>query len=142
MSPVVRKIVFIIVGLIVGSIVNMLLVRLGITLVTPPAGADMSTPEGIKAAMPLFSAHHFIFPFLAHALGVLVGAYVATRWSRSASRTPAMIVASLFFVGGLSSMFLMPGAPVWFIAADLVLAYFPMGLLGYRLGVQRVEATA
>ncbi len=141
MSPRVRTIVFIIVGLVVGSIVNMILVRLGITLVTPPAGADMSTPEGIKAAMPLFSAQHFIFPFLAHALGVLVGAYVATRWSHSASRTPAIIVASLFFIGGLAAVFMMPGAPMWFIALDLVVAYYPMGMLGYRLGVQRVETT-
>lgn len=141
MSPLVRKIVFIIVGLFVGSIVNMSLVRLGITIIAPPAGADMSTPEGIKAAMPLFSAQHFIFPFLAHALGTLVGAFVATRWSRSVSRTPALIVSSLFFLGGLTSMFVMPGAPMWFIAADLVLAYFPMGLMGNKLGKQDVEPT-
>lgn len=142
MSPRVRSVVFIIVGLVVGSIVNMIIVRLGMTVVTPPAGADMSTPAGIKAAMPLFSAQHFIFPFLAHALGVLVGAYVATRWSRTASRTPAIIVASLFFIGGLLAVFMMPGAPMWFIALDLVVAYFPMGMLGYKLGLQKSESPA
>lgn len=127
-------IVFIAVGLFVGSIVNMLLVQLGLVVVPPPAGVDMTTPEGIKAAMPFFNAQNFIFPFLAHAVGTLVGAFIATRWSGTAGRMPAIVVACFFFVGGLASTFMLPGAPTWFIAADLVLAYFPMSLLGHNLG--------
>lgn len=142
MSPLVRTIVFVIVGWLVGSVVNIAFVQLGPMIVEPPAGADMSTPAGINAAMPMFSLQHFIFPFLAHAVGALVGAYVATRWSRATTPTPALIVAFLFFLGGIAAVYMLPNTPMWYIVTDLVLAYFPMGMLGYKLGRQEVETTA
>ena len=68
-----RNILGFVAGLIVGGIVNMALINFGPMVIPPPAGADITTMEGLQAAMPLFEPKHFVFPFLAHALGTLVG---------------------------------------------------------------------
>ena len=70
-----RLILAVIAGLVVGSLVNMALVMLSGHVIPPPAGVDTATTEGLKAAMPLFEPKHFLFPFLAHAVGTLVGAF-------------------------------------------------------------------
>lgn len=136
MPPVVRRILFIIVGLIVGAIVNMAVLKIGVMIIPLPPGTDADTPEGIQAAMPLFSFANFLVPLLAHAIGTLVGAWAASRWSGTTSRWPALIVGGAFFIGGLSMVIQIPATPVWFMIADLGLCYFPMALLGYRMGVR------
>lgn len=64
-------------GLILGSIVNMTITISG--KVIPPPQMDITTMEGLKASMHLFEPKHFLFPFLAHALGTLVGAFIAAK---------------------------------------------------------------
>jgi hypothetical protein len=115
-----------------GSAVNMALILAGAHLVPPPAGADTATSAGLKATMHLFEPRHFVFPLLAHAVGTLIGAFVATLLSPGRAAGPAWIVGALFFIGGCVSAFMLP-APAWFVATDLILAYAPMALLGYRL---------
>jgi hypothetical protein len=44
----------------------------------------------------------------------------------------AYIIGAFFFVGGVAACFMIP-APFWFIAADLLLAYFPMAWLAVKL---------
>lgn len=77
MHPTLRNVLALIVGLVIGSIVNMGLITVSGHTIPPPAGADVTTSEGLKAAMHLFEPKHFVFPFLAHALGTLAGAAVA-----------------------------------------------------------------
>ncbi len=129
----------VVVGLVVGSAVNMGLILLGGQLVPPPAGTDTSTTEGLQAAMPLFGPAHFIFPFLAHALGTLAGAYVATWMVGRVSRLPASVIGVLFLAGGVASCFMLP-APRWFEVMDVLLAYPPFAWLGYALARKRGTA--
>lgn len=132
MPPTFRNVVAVVVGLVAGGIVNMGLVTIGPMIVAPPPGADMSTAEGIAAAMPLLRPAHFVFPFLAHALGTLVGAYVAVRLAVSHGQLLAGVVGGLGLAGGIAAASMIP-APTWFIALDLVVAYLPMAWLGARL---------
>jgi uncharacterized protein YacL len=129
---VIRNLLAIILGLIVGSVLNMSLIILGGYVVPPPVGADMNTMEGLQAAMPLFQAQHFIFPFLAHALGSLAGAFVAVKISKQAQLMCALIIGFLFQLGGISMVVQLP-APFWFNALDLLCAYMPMAYLGFYL---------
>lgn len=122
-------------GLVAGSVVNMGLILAGGALVPPPAGTDTTTMEGLQAALPLFGPEHFLFPFLAHALGTLAGALVATWLTPGRTSGPAWAVGLLFLAGGSINAFLLP-APAWFIAADLLLAYLPMAWLGHRLAAR------
>jgi hypothetical protein len=132
MNPILRNILAVIAGIVGGGIVNMGLVMLGGIIVPPPDGIDTSTTEGLKAAMPLFELKHFIFPFLAHAIGTLVGAWLAALVAATNKLTFAMIIGCFFFLGGLYMVVVVP-SPVWFTLLDLVLAYIPMAWLGYRL---------
>lgn len=129
---VLRFILALLLGLVVGSVVNMGLILVSGKVIPPPAGADVTTTEGLKASIHLFAPRHFLFPFLAHALGTLAGAFVAARVTAIGRTAIAWIVGGLFFAGGLINCFLLP-APAWFMATDLVLAYFPMAWLGRRL---------
>lgn len=128
----VRILLSVIIGLFVGSLVNMGLIKLGGQVIPLPPGADVTTSEGLKASLHLFQTRHFLFPFLAHALGTMVGAYIATRISRTSGWIPAMTVGAFFFLGGVISARMLP-APTWFIAADLILAYFPLAWFGWQL---------
>lgn len=119
-------------GLIAGSAVNMGLIVLGGQLVPPPPGMDLTTTEGLQAAMPSLEPRHFLFPFLAHALGTLAGALLATWIVGRVSKIPAVLIGLLFLAGGIASCFMLP-APRWFEVLDVLLAYIPFAWLGYAV---------
>ena len=131
MKPVVRNILAVLAGVLVGMIVNMCLILAGPHIIPPPAGADVTTAEGLKASLHLFAPRHFIFPFLAHALGTLVGA-TSAAWIAVNRKTPlALVVGAVFLAGGVMNVTILP-APMWFNVLDLVAAYLPMAWLGAR----------
>lgn len=127
-----RNILAIIAGLVIGSIVNMGLIMVSGSVIPLPAGANNTTTEGLQTSIHLFEAKHFIFPFLAHALGTLVGAFIASKISNDKRFMPSLIVGILFFIGGSMIVFQLP-APLWFNAIDLILGYIPMAYVGYKL---------
>ncbi len=132
MPHLLRAFLSVVLGLVVGSALNMALVTAGGKLVTPPAGADLSTMDGLKASMHLFGPQHFVFPFLAHALGTLVGAAVAWLAAGRASTRPGYVVGGVFLLGGIANVLMLP-SPGWFSALDLLLAYLPAAWLGQVL---------
>ena len=132
MKPVVKNTLAVIAGAVVGSIVNITLVNIGPYVIPLPEGADISTMEKLRESMQLFTPANFLFPFLAHALGTLVGAYVAARFAHSHHLKLALLVGALFLAGGISAVNML-GGPMWFNVTDLVLAYIPMSFLGARL---------
>lgn len=136
MHSTLRAILAVVAGLVIGSIVNMGLISISASAsaIPPPAGADATTMEGLKASMHLFEPKHFVFPFLAHALGTLVGAAIAALIAARRKFRLAMIVGGVFLAGGIASVLMLP-SPLWFNALDLVGAYFPMAWLGWKLAV-------
>ncbi|GAB4319288.1 MAG: hypothetical protein Kow00127_11490 [Bacteroidales bacterium] len=121
----------VILGWIAGSIINMGLVQLGHRLFPIPA-ISPDDMEALARVMPDLSSEHFIFPFLAHAIGTFAGALI-TGWVAVIHRIQlALVIGLLFFAGGVMVSFMLP-APGWFTAIDLILAYFPMAWLGGRL---------
>lgn len=132
MTPLLRNVFAVIAGFVVGSVVNMGIVMISGSIVPPPPGADMTTAEGLKAAMPLLGPQHFLMPLLAHALGTFAGAFTAAKIALSRPAAFAYGIGGLFFLGGIAACFMIP-APLWFKAADLLLAYFPMAALALKL---------
>ncbi|MEO8479900.1 MAG: hypothetical protein ABI542_09745 [Gemmatimonadota bacterium] len=141
MPPFLRNTLAVLAGLAVGSIVNIMLVNVGPSVVPLPEGADVSTIEGLAASMHLFKPANFLFPFLGHAVGTLVGAFIAAKFADSHEIQFALVVGLFSLAGGIAAV-VMFGGPLWFKAADLLLAYIPMAFLGARLaGVpQRARA--
>jgi hypothetical protein len=133
MPNLVRNILAVVAGFVAGSVVNMMLIRLGPSLIPLPAGVDVSSAESLQRGVHLLEPRHFVMPFLAHALGTLAGALVAYLVAGSHKVRMAYIVGVLFLCGGVAASLMIP-APVWFIALDLVLAYLPMAWLAIRIG--------
>ncbi|MEY4351572.1 MAG: hypothetical protein RL078_1651 [Bacteroidota bacterium] len=129
-----KSILLSIVGLILGAVTNGLLVQLGNKLIAAPEGLDLSTEAGLKAAMAHMEPKHFLFPFLAHAVGTFVGAFFVSKMKIERSLIHAMAIGFAFLAGGVMMVMMLPETPLWFIFSDLILAYLPMAYLGYRLG--------
>ena len=139
MHPILRNILALVAGLLIGMSVNMLLIMVSGFIIPPPEGTDLSTPEGLKAAMPLFETKHFIMPFLAHALGTLVGAIVVVKLAVSQHFIFALIIGCFFLYGGIMMITMVP-SPVWFNVVDLGLAYIPMAIIGWKIGEKQSQS--
>lgn len=136
MKPIIANGLAIIAGVVIGSIVNMCIIMVSSYIIPPPDGADVTTMEGLKASLHLFQPRHFILPFLAHALGTLSGAFVATVIAANRKMTFALIVTLFFLAGGIANVLTLP-SPTWFTMLDLTVAYIPMGYLGARLAIKK-----
>ncbi|MEX0610217.1 MAG: hypothetical protein WD016_09010 [Balneolaceae bacterium] len=132
MKPIVRNILALITGIVVGGIVNMGIITISGSVIPPPSGADVTTMEGLQESMHLFQPKHFLMPFLAHAIGTLVGAFLAALIAVSNQKRWALTVGAFFFLGGATNVIILP-SPLWFSIVDLVGAYFPMAFLGWYL---------
>ncbi len=132
MNPIVRNILAVIAGVIVGSVVNMGIITLSGMVIPPPEGVDVTTTESLKASMHLFEPKHYIMPFLAHALGTLVGAIIAASIAVNRKMIVALIIGAVFLIGGTMMVLQLP-SPMWFNALDLIVAYIPMAYLGGKL---------
>ena len=122
----------VVLGILAGSIVNMLIIKYGVLVITPPEGVDPSSTESLKENIHLFQAKHYIMPFLAHSLGTFCGAFVATLVAISHKMKFALSIGFLFFLGGIAAALMIP-APIGFIVTDLLLAYIPMAWLAGKL---------
>ncbi len=136
MNPIVRNILAASAGVIIGSVVNLTIVNVGMAIIPLPEGTDVSTMEGIKQSMKLFTPLNFIAPFLAHAVGTLAGAFVAAKLAAGHHMKFAIGIGAWFLLGGIT-MVVMVGGPLWFTAGDLLLAYIPMAFLGGKLSGRR-----
>ena len=129
---VLRTILAVVLGLFIGSIVNMALIMLGSEVISAPPGVDVTTAEGLKAGMAQMEPRHFLFPWLAHAAGTLVGALLACWISKDHRKLAAYIIGFAFLLGGVANVLMLP-SPWWFTLVDLSLAYLPMAWLALRL---------
>ena len=135
MNKIARNVLAVITGIILGSVVNMGIIMLQGSFIALPEGVDVTNTESLQSSMHLFEPKHFIFPFLAHAIGTLVGAYLSARIAASHKMKFALGMGTFFLIGGISMVLMIP-SPIWFVILDLSLAYIPMGWLSGRLATK------
>lgn len=133
MNPTLRNILALVGGYVLGSMINMSTLILGSKVMPLPAGLELGNMESLLANAPNFEWKHFLLPFLAHALGTLVGAFVASRFAVSHHFKLALIIGLVFMAGGVY-MAKIADFPVAQEIVDISLAYIPMALLGWQLG--------
>lgn len=129
---IVRNILAVIIGLILGNIVNMAILAAGHAIMPPPAGFDGNSLDGVASTIHLLRPIDFIVPFLAHAAGPLVGVFIAMFIAASSHKVIAIILGCIYLAGGIAANILVP-APMWYRAVDLLLAYVPMTYLAWKL---------
>lgn len=131
MNPILRNILAIIIGWFGGSLINMGLIQLG-HMIKPIEGVDLNDLDALAEVMPTLDASYLIFPFLAHALGTLVGAMIAYTIAATHKMKFALAIGVLFLIGGILVSIMIP-SPTWFTIVDIALAYIPMAWLGGKL---------
>lgn len=129
MPSVVKNILAVIAGFVIGSVVNMAIVTVGPAVVPLPEGVDMANMDQFAENLKLLKPANFAAPWLAHAMGTLVGAWIAAMVAASHKMKFAITIGVLFLFGGISMVWMF-GGPLWFIVLDLVGAYLPMAYLG------------
>jgi hypothetical protein len=132
MNPIIRNILAVLVGLFIGGLVNLGIIIISPSLVPLPPGVDPNDLESIKSNIHLYEAKHFLMPFVAHALGTLVGAFIAVKLAASHHLYIGIGIGAFFIIGGIMAVSMIPG-PMWFSVLDLLIAYIPMGWLGWKL---------
>jgi hypothetical protein len=139
MKILIRNVLALILGFLLGSVVNMTIIMLGPILIPPPPGVDGTNLESLVATMHLFEPKHFVAPFVAHSMGTLVGALTAFLIALSYGRLFAYLIGFTFLIGGFSMVIMIP-SPLWFSLLDLIVAYLPMAWLGIFIG-RRISAS-
>jgi len=123
-----RNIAAVVIGLVIGSVVNMYLIKLNGSLVPLPEGIDPNDMDSLQANMNKFTLLNYLVVFLAHSLGTLSGALVAGVIGASVKPILMYIISFFFLLGGISMVVMLP-TPLWFAFADLAFAYIPVAWL-------------
>ena len=131
MNPVIKNTLAIILGWFIGSVINVSLIELGY-IIFPIEGLDINNMEALSKVYLTLEYKYFIFPFLAHALGTLVGAFTTFLIATKHKIKFALAIGIIFLIGGTVMTFVI-SSPLWFIITDLLLAYIPMAWIGGKL---------
>jgi MFS family permease len=129
-----RKILAVIVAMIVAFAVITIVQMLNTLMVPPPSSDVMSDPAKMREFMASMPASAYAMVLIGYVLGAFAGGFIVTKMGRQVSTgvTLAIVVGVLLMVGGVLNFFvLLPGQPVWFVAASM-LCYVPISLLGHR----------
>ncbi|WP_108807608.1 hypothetical protein [Aquimarina spinulae] len=137
MNSILKNILAVIAAWLGGSIINIALIKAGHKLI-PIQGIDPNDMDALTAVMPSLGFEHFIFPFLAHALGTLTGATIAGLIAASHKMKFSLGIGGLFLFGGIMVNYMLPG-PTWFAVADIVIAYIPMAWIGGKIAMKISE---
>jgi hypothetical protein len=132
MNPIIKNILAVVTGVLIGSAVNMGIIMISGSIIPPPDGADVTTTEGLKASMHLFRPANFIFPFLAHSFGTFAGALLAALIAANHKMKFALGIGVIFLAGGIANVIMLP-SPLWFTLLDLLVAYIPMAYFAGKL---------
>ena len=134
MKPIIRNILAVIAGWLGGSIINMSLIKTG-HIILPIEGIDPNNMEVLAEIMPNLGFEYFIFPFLAHAFGTLVGATIAGFIAVKHKMKFSLGIGALFLLGGIMVNYMLPG-PTWFTILDIILAYIPTAWIGGKIAIK------
>ena len=125
MKQTLKNIAIVILGIIIGMIVNIGLIILGGTIFPPSENFEPMNAMN-------WDFKYFIFPLLSHSIGTLSGALIVSKLSKKSSIILPLIVGLYFLLGGIYMITILP-APMWFVLLDVILGYIPMALLGWKL---------
>ncbi len=128
-----RIILSLILGIVSGSAINILLIIAGQNIITAPSSFNPMNAQD-------WTVSFFIFPFLAHSLGTLVGSFVAAKASKEYHISISLMVGLWFLAGGIYMTTIIT-ATTWFEILDIIICYIAMAYIGWELnkrGSQRV----
>ncbi len=126
----VRIIIGVIAGLVIGVLVIYAIESLGHRLYPLPPGVDLEHPEAMGEWIETLPAGAFAIILAAFVGGSFAGGLVSTLIARDRP-VPALLVGGLLTVAGIANVMMIPH-PLWFTIVS-VLVYLPAAWLGARV---------
>jgi hypothetical protein len=112
MSPILRNVLSIVAGVVVGVVVIALMQMLNAVLFPVPAGVSPTDPAAMATAVRGLPTGAFIGLILGYLLGTTAGCYTAVRIAVEGHRRVAWLVAFVFIIGGILNFRSIPH-PAW-----------------------------
>ncbi len=132
-----RRILAVIAGIIVGSIGIWLIERVGHSLYPFPEGLKPTDIEGFKTYVENLPFMGKFIVILGYALGALLSGFVATKVANNNKPTAAIICGIIFMFFTIYNMVVLP-TPIWFWV--LGIAVWGLVLVGYKLALNKNRA--
>lgn len=145
MKRVLMGVLGVVIGIVVGSTV-MIALHLASHVIYPlPEDVDFMSmePENrekLAEFIGTLPAGAFVLTVLAHGLGCMAGAFVATLVSGRRSMVPALVIGVFYTIGGVMSLQDIPH-PAWFPYADLPI-YLILAFVAGKLLVRKGETAS
>lgn len=128
-----RKILAVVVAMIVAIAIMMIVEMCNSMVVTPPSDAVMKDPAALREFMANGPVKAYIVVLIGYILASFIGGFIVTKMGRriSPGMTLSVIVGALLMLGMVANILMLPGQPLWFIVAGLVI-FIPVTLIGHR----------
>ena len=124
----IRNILAVIVGLVVGNIAIMGLHYLGMVLYPFPEGLDMNDMKAIAEYISIAPLGSLLFVMLAHILGTFIAGISTALVTKNIILI--YIIGGFFTLSGIYNLYMLPH-PLWFNIE--VIFYFPAAIYGHKL---------
>jgi len=98
----------------------------------PPAGMDFHDKAALTAYVAQIPSQEFLLLLANYGVCSLIAGIVASMISGRNIMLPALIVGSIITLGEVFNVMMLPGQPVWFSAASLLI-HLPFALVGYAV---------
>ena len=128
-----RKILAVIVAMVVAVAIFMIVEMINTMVVAPPSDAVMKDPAALREFMANGPVKAYVIVLIGYLIGSFAGGFIVTKMSRreSPGLTLPIIVGALLSLGMLANILFLPGQPIWFVVASLIV-FIPMSLFGHR----------
>ncbi len=130
----VRNVLGILTGLVVGFIVTAGIQMMNYRLAPLPAGLSPTDVEGMKAYMANLPTVAFVIVLISHIMGTASACFMACKIADNRFTLLALILGGFFLVMGIINLLSIPH-PIWFSAVDC-LVYIPAALFGKWLATR------
>ena len=128
----IKSILSVILGLIIGNITIMGLHYLGIYFYPLPEGVDMSDMTAIAEYVKIAPLGSLLIVMLAHIGGTFIAGLSTTLLSKEI--IIAYVVGGFFTIMGIWNLYLLPH-PMWFNIE--VVLYLPAAIFGFKLSTKK-----
>ncbi len=127
----VRNVLGLLTGLVVGFIVTAGIQSLNYRLAPLPPGIDLNNHEAMKEYIKELPNVSFIVVIISHILGTGAASFMACKIADNKFSMIALVLGAFFLIMGIINL-LTISHPVWFSALDC-LVYIPAAFLGKKL---------
>ncbi len=128
----VRSILAVVVAIIAAVVIMMIVEVANSMVMAPPSPEIMNDPARLHEFMANGPVRAYLIVLFGYIIASFAGGFVVRKISRRPGITPPLIVGGLLTLFMVANILMLPGQPIWFVFASLVV-FIPVTLIGSRV---------